>query len=131
METDEMEQKPKRKGKKLKNPHLTKEDFLAELEKCHGNCYKAYSNIGLPYGRYYAWRKEDPEFNEACERLQQSMVKLAESKMFELINEGNPSMIKFYLNCKGNYNEKKEIKVDSTNVVDINKTISDIKDELR
>lgn len=117
-------------GRKIKNPEITKEDFLAELEKCHGNCYKAYNNIGLPYVRYYDWRKTDPEFDAACERLQLSMVKYAESKMFELIGEKNTAMIKFYLSSKGNYSEKKVLEVNSTNTVDINQTIEDIKEEL-
>ena len=125
-----MEQKIETRGRKKKNPHITKEDFLAELEKCNGNCYKAYNNIGLPYVRYYEWRKEDPEFDAACERLQQSMVKFAESKMFELIGNGNTQMIKFYLNCKAGYSEKKEIKLDSSNTVNITDAINDIKNEL-
>ena len=117
-------------GRKIKNPEITKEDFLAELERCDGNCYKAYNNIGLAYSRYYDWRKTDPEFDAACEKLQLSMVKVAESKMFELINEKNPQMIKFYLGCKAGYSEKKVLEVNSTNTVDINQTIEDIKEEL-
>lgn len=121
----------KKKGEcKIKNPDITKEMFLEELEKCNGNCYRAYTNLGLPYNRYYDWRKEDPEFDAACERLQFAMVKYAEDKMFELIGQGDRQLIRFYLNTMGGYSEKKQIDVNSTNVVDVNQTINDIKNEL-
>lgn len=115
----------------IKNPDITKQDFLEELERQNGNCYKAYTKLGLAYSRYYKWRKEDPEFDEACEKMQQSAVKWVESKMFEMIANGNATLAKFYLNCKGGYSEKKEIKLDSNNTVDVNKTIEDIKKELK
>lgn len=119
-----------RKKGKWKNPDITKAMFLEELASQNGNCYRAYTNLGLPYNRYYAWRKEDPEFDEACEKAQKAMVKFAEDKMFELIGEGDRHMIKFYLNCKGGYSEKKQIDVNSSNTVDINAALNDIKNEL-
>lgn len=117
-------------ARKIKHPEITKEDFLAELERQNGNCYGAYTKLGIAYSRYYDWRKTDPEFDAACEKLQQSMVKFVESKMFELINQGDRHLIKFYLSSKGNYTEKKQIEVNSTNTVDVNEVISDIKQEL-
>lgn len=117
-------------GRKIKNPGITKQDFLEELERQHGNCYAAYTKIGLAYSRYYDWRQTDKEFDEACNKMQESAVKWVESKMFELIANGNAALTKFYLNCRGNYHEKKELKIDSNNTVDVNKTIEDIKTEL-
>ena len=119
------------KGRKIKNPEITKEDFLKALEESNGNCYAAYTKIGLAYSRYYDWRKTDPEFDAACEKLQQSMVKFAESKMFELIGAGDRTMIKFYLNSRGSYTEKKEVKVESNNTVDVTTKIEEIKEELQ
>lgn len=120
-----------KKRRKIKNPSITKQDFLEELERQNGNCYATYTKLGIPYNRYYDWRKTDPEFDEACEKMQQSTVKWVESKMFEMIANGNASLARFYLNCKGGYSEKKEIKLDSNNTVDVNQTIEDIKNELK
>lgn len=105
--------------------------FLEELERQKGNTYAAYSKLGIAHSRYYKWRKEDPEFDEACEKLQQSAVKWVESKMFEMIENGNTALVKFYLNCRGGYSEKKELKISSNNTVDVSKTIEDIKNELQ
>lgn len=118
-------------GKLKKAINVTKEDFLAELEKQNGNCYRAYTNLGLPYTRYYRWRKEDPDFNEAVENLQLGMVQVVEDRMFQLIQEGNAGLVKFYLSAKGNYAEKKQIEINSSNTVDINTALNDIKEELK
>lgn len=117
-------------GRPKKNPDITKEEFLAELAKQNGNCYRAYTNLGLPYLRYYQWRKEDPEFNKEVENLQNCMIHVVEDRMFELIKEGNAGLVKFYLSAKGGYTEKRQIDVNTTNVVDVNQTINDIRNEL-
>ena len=117
-------------SRKIKHPEIGKTEFLEELERQNGNCYAAYTTLGISYNRYYDWRKTDPEFDAACEKLQQSMVKFAEAKMFELISQGDRTLIKFYLGSKGGYAEKKVLEVNSTNTVDVNEVISDIKQEL-
>lgn len=117
-------------GRPKKNPNITKEDFLAELARQNGNCYRAYTNLGLPYLRYYHWRKEDPEFNTEVENLQNCMIHVVEDRMFELIKEGNAGLVKFYLSAKGNYTEKKSIQIDSSNTVNITEALNDIKNEL-
>lgn len=117
-------------ARKIKNPEITKSMFLEELERQKGSCYAAYNKLGLPYGRYYKWRKEDPEFDKACAEMQNSMVEFAEQRMYDLIAEGNPVLLKFFLSARGNYTEKKQIEVNSTNTVDVNEAILDIKQEL-
>ena len=121
----------KKKGEcKIKNPHITKEMFLEELERQKGSCYAAYNSLGLPYNRYRQWRLEDPEFDKACADLQYAMVEFAEHRMYDLIAEGNPTLLKFFLSARGNYTEKKQIDVNSTNTVDVNSIVNDIKNEL-
>lgn len=115
----------------VKNPHITKEMFLEELERQKGSCYAAYNKLGLAYSRYYKWRKEDPEFDEACRAMQNSMVEFAEQRMYDLIDEKNVHMLKFFLSARGNYSEKKEIKIDSNNTIDVNQALEDIKKELQ
>lgn len=118
-------------GRAIKNPHITKEMFLEELERQKGSCYAAYNKLGLSYTRYYKWRKEDPEFDKACREMQNSMVEFAEQRMYDLIAEGNPVLLKFFLSARGNYAEKKQIDVNSSNTIDINAALSDIKEELK
>lgn len=117
-------------GRPIKHPEITKEMFLEELERQKGSCYAAYNKLGLAYTRYYKWRKEDPEFDSACREMQNSMVEFAEQRMYDLIAQGNPVLLKFFLSSRGNYSEKKEIKLDSSNTVNITDAINDIKNEL-
>lgn len=115
---------------------ITKERFLEELEKNYGNCSKTYTTLGISYKRYDKWRKEDPEFNAAVKALQKRTVEWVENKMFQFINGevGDPKtqerMIRFYLNARGGYTENKNLNVNSSNTVDINTTIEEIKQEL-
>lgn len=109
---------------------VTKEIYLEALEKNLGNAYATYHELNLPYNVYCQWREEDPDFAEACEKAKYQMVKFAENKMMDLIANGNEKMVRFLLSAKGNYTTKKEISIDSKNVVDVNQAIDSIKNEL-
>lgn len=114
------------------NGPVTKESFLEKLEENMGNAYKTYTELRLPYNVYVQWKNEDSDFAEKCEAAKYQMVEFAEDKMKELIKNGNEKMIRFLLSCKGKgYSVKKEISIDSKNVVDVNQAIDSIKDELQ
>lgn len=60
------------------------------------------------------WRKDDPKFDQQIEEVlavsRESVNDLAESKMIQAINDGNPSLIRFWLtnNCN-RYKRKPDI----------------------
>ena len=123
-----------------KNPYksldVTKEQFLEKLEEYNGNLYRVYTELKLPYNRFAQWREEDEEFSAAIEKIKNKTKQWVEDKMFEFIagSKGDPQsqarMIQFYLRSHG-YAEKKEISIDSKNVVDVNQAIESIKTELQ
>ena len=53
----------------------------------------------------YEWRKEDPEFDKAIDAARrlgtESMIDLAESKLFKNIHEGDMKSVRFFLERKG------------------------------
>jgi hypothetical protein len=55
--------------------------------------------IGRP--TYYKWCREDPEFNAACDAVQEYTMDFVEGKLLELINEKHPAAIIFYAKTKG------------------------------
>ena len=110
---------------------VTKEIYLEKLQENLGNAYATYTGLGLPYNVYLEWKDTDPDFAEKCEKAKYQMVTFAENKMMDLIKNGNEKMVRFLLSAKGNYTTKKEISIDSKNVVDVNQAIDSIKTELQ
>lgn len=121
--------------KEYKNTHLTKEDFIRMLEQMNGNIYAAEKAIGLPASRLLRWRKEDKEFDDKIAEIKNNATRVVENIMFDFIN-GNIGdthdqlkMVQFYLRANG-YAEQKNIKINSTNTVDVNAIIDDLKNDL-
>lgn len=119
-----------------KNLDITKEQFLELLEEKNGNLYATYTTLGLPYNRFARWREEDKDFDAAIEKIKNKTKQWVESKLFAFIEGsiGDPQtqarMTQFYLKCQGGYTEKKEVTLNSTNTVDINTALDEIKKDL-
>lgn len=109
---------------------VTKQEFIEKLLECNGNAYKAYTELGVPYSTYYKWKKEDEEFAQQVEETRKKQIEWVESRLFKGIEEGDSSLIKFYLNCVGGYVSNKNVQVQSTNTVDVNSIIDDLKKDL-
>lgn len=110
--------------------NCTKEEFIERLYANHGNAYKTYAELGVPYSQYRDWRNEDPEFEKAVQDSRREARNYVECKLWEHIQEGDKEMIKFYLKTQGGYSEKKQIELKSDNTVDLKQAIADIKQEL-
>ena len=111
------------------NCKVTKKEFLAQLYENNGNAYKTYTEMGVPYSLYLKWR-EDPQFEEELQKTRKKTVEFAENKLQDLIEAGNERMIRFFLSCKGGYSERKEVTLNTTNTVDLNVALDEIKKEL-
>ncbi len=108
---------------------VTQKEFLEKLTEYRGNAYRTYTELGVPYSLYLKWR-EDPKFEEELQKARTKLIEFAENKLDDLIEAGNEKMIKFLLATKGGYTEKKEVTLNSTNVVDINTALDEIRSEL-
>ena len=108
----------------------TKQELMEKIIEYHGNCFRAYTDLGCPYSQYLKWC-EDDDFRQCIEDARKKGVQFAENKLFELIEQGNDRLLRFFLSAKGNYSVKKEISIDSKNVVDVNQAIDSIKEELQ
>ena len=70
------------------------------MKECMGIVSSACKKAGIDRSTYYGWRKEDPEFANACDEAYDHAADFVESKLYQLINEGNPSAIIFYSKTK-------------------------------
>lgn len=118
-------------GRKQKNPDITKAQFLEKLRENKGNQYKSYTELGLPYTRYWNWLQTDEAFKAEVEKTTQIAVNFAESKLNDAIANGDMRAITFFLRCKGGYSDKRQIEVKTDANIDIDAVIQSIKDDLK
>jgi hypothetical protein len=89
-----------------------KKDMLTALEKSLGIVTSACKVVGIDRVTHYRWLKEDEEYRNAVEEIDNVSLDFAESKLHSRINEGSDTAIIFYLKTKGKkrgYVERQEI----------------------
>ena len=113
-----------------RNKEVTKAMYLEKLIEMNGVNEAARTALGLSYHIYYNWRKTDPAFDKAVKEAMSKQVEFVENKFMEKLKEGNLTALIFYLKTHG-WNERKELKVESDNQIDINAALESIKDDLQ
>ena len=78
-----------------------KQRLLEALEDCNGIVKYACDKAKISRGTHYNWLNEDEAYKQAVENINNLNLDFAESKLFELIAEGNLQATIFYLKCKG------------------------------
>lgn len=79
---------------------VQKAKFLAALNKTKGILQPALNECQLSYHTYSKWFKTDEQFRDECITVERAQVDFVESKLLDLIAEGNPTAIIFYLKCR-------------------------------
>ncbi len=105
-------EKSKTGGEKQQKQHLKKEQFIEALEKSMGIMSQAAKKIGVERTTPYRWMREDEEFKDRVDEVQNVVLDFAETKLFELVQEGHPSATIFLLKTRGKergYVERQEI----------------------
>ena len=94
---------------------LKKEQLLEALVKSLGIVSTACLNVGMSRTTYYKYYNEGGQFKDQVDDISNIAIDFAESKLFDLIKEGNIAAVIFYLKTKGKkrgYIEKQEIEID-------------------
>jgi len=95
-----------------KSAHLKKEQLLEALTKSLGIVSTACLSVGVSRTTYYKYYNDDEQFKSQVDDISDIAIDFAESKLFDLMREGNPTAIIFYLKTKGKkrgYVEKQEL----------------------
>lgn len=89
-----------------------KENTLRALEKCLGIVSTACKEVGVTRKTFYEWCRNDEEFKKQVDAIDEVVLDFAESCLYKLVKEGNPTATIFLLKCKGKkrgYIERVEI----------------------
>ncbi len=98
--------------KKPNKTDINKKKMLAALEKSLGVVTLACKSANLDRSQFYVWLKEDEEFAEAVEDMNDIALDFAESSLHKQIQSGVPASTIFYLKTRGKkrgYIERQEI----------------------
>jgi hypothetical protein len=89
-----------------------KKALIEALEKSLGVVTTACKIVGVGRTTFYGWLKDDEEFANEVNDIQNIALDFVESKLFENIKNGGTSEMIFYLKTKGKkrgYVERQEI----------------------
>ena len=86
-------------GKKEHN--LKKETLLQALENSLGIVSTACNRSGISRSSFYKWYKEDEEFRQKVDEIDNVKLDFVESKLFKNIENEKEKSIIFYLQHKG------------------------------
>lgn len=91
---------------------LKKEQFLEILEKKMGIISQATKAMGIDRTTPYRWMREDEDFKDRVDEVQNVVLDFAEGRLYELVQDKNPTAVIFLLKTKGKnrgYVERTEI----------------------
>ena len=89
-----------------------KKSMLEALERSLGVVSVACKQVGISRWTHYDWKKSDDEYAKEVQGIAEASVDFAESNLYKLIKQGNPSATIFYLKTKGKkrgYTESQEV----------------------
>ena len=78
-----------------------KEEFLSIIKKNNGVIFNSLKESGISRYYYDMWLNEDKDFKSSMATIQEHAVDFVESKLFNLINDENPTAIIFFLKTRG------------------------------
>ena len=88
--------------------------MLEELKRSMGIVSLACDKCNLSRTQFYQWLKDDADFRQKYEEIEERQIDFVESRLFQNIKNGDPTSIIFYLKTKGKkrgYVEKTEIDI--------------------
>lgn len=113
-----------------------KERLLVSLKECSGIVTFACEKVGLSRQTFYRWCRDDQEFKERVDAINELQIDVAEASLLKKIQNGDTTAIIFYLKTKGKdrgYSERREISIPGGVGVDLKNDfdVSRLSDEER
>ena len=113
-----------------------KERLLISLKDCSGIVTFACEKVKLSRQTFYRWYRDDAEFKERVDAINELQIDVAEASLLKKIQKGDTTAIIFYLKTKGKdrgYSERREISIPGGDSVDVKNDfdVSKLSDEER
>ena len=105
-----------------KSEQLKKEQLIQALTKSLGIVSTACDSVGISRTTYYKYYADDKAFKQQVDDISNVAIDFAESKLFDLIDNGNVAATIFYMKTKGKrrgYIERQEVKHNTNNITGI------------
>lgn len=96
------------------NSNILKKNLLNALEQSLGIVTTACKKVGCARSTFYEYYKNDDDFKNQVDELQNLTLDFAESQLHQQIKEGNTTATIFYLKTKGKrrgYIERREVEM--------------------
>lgn len=91
-----------------------KERLLVSLKECSGIVTFACEKVGLSRQTFYRWCRDDQEFKDRVDAINELQIDVAEASLLKKIQNGDTTAIIFYLKTKSKdrgYSERREISI--------------------
>lgn len=101
---------------------IKKASMLEALEKSLGVVTMATKAAGISRETHYRWLREDSEYKEKVDSIENIALDFAESQLHKQIREGNHVATIFFLKTKGKsrgYVERQEIQQTNENLFNV------------
>lgn len=85
----------------MRKTEVQKKAMLAALERSLGIVTSACREVGITRETFYRWLKEDPEFKERVDDIDNMTLDYVETQLYKQIREGSEKSILFYMKYKG------------------------------
>lgn len=108
---------------------IDKEEFIKAYVASTGNVSTACNKANCSRAVYYKWMKEDPEFKERINEVDEGQLDFAETKLKQHIMEGNLTATIFYLKTKGRDRGYVERTEQDMNINGFEQLMKDLPDE--
>ena len=88
--------------------------MIEALTRSLGIVTSACQSVGIDRVTHYNWCKADEKYNKAVDDIFEVTLDVVEGKLHDLIKEGNPNAIFYYLNNKGKSRGYSRIQVEQS-----------------
>lgn len=99
-----------------------KKIILDAIRVTGGNVSAAAQKLGCSRRVLYDWMAKDPDIKQAREDAEESLLDMAEGKLYTAVREGDMTAIIFTLKTKGKkrgYVERQEIEIDKNAILKV------------
>lgn len=103
-----------------------KKMLLQALEQSLGIVTPACKAVGVSRETYYLYMRNDPEFREAVEQINEITLDFVENQLFKKIKDGSERSILFYMKYKARkrgYTDSIDITSGGEKIIDISKLV--------